>query len=76
MQRERVSSRSIASVGYDADAKTLEVEFHSGRLYQYIGVPPLVHDELVHADSIGAYFNANIRPIYPYLEVYVRSAGR
>ena len=75
MQRKRVSSRSIASVGYDVAARTLEIEFHTGRLYQYSGVPALVHEELVHADSIGAYFNANIRPIYPHLEVYVRSAG-
>jgi hypothetical protein len=69
MRRERVSSKSIASVGYDAEARTLEVEFHTGRLYQYIGVPPRVHEELVHADSVGAYFNANIRPIYPYRSV-------
>ena len=76
MRRRRVSSRSIASVGYDAAARTLEIEFHTGRLYQYSGVPALVHEELVHADSVGAYFNAKIRPIYPYLEIYVRSAGR
>jgi hypothetical protein len=69
MRRERVSSTSIASVGYDAEARTLEVEFHTGRLYQYTGVPPRVHEELVHADSVGAYFNANIRPIYPYRSV-------
>lgn len=69
MRQGRVASESIASVGYDAAAAILEVEFNSGRLYQYFEVPPMVHEELVHADSIGAYFNANIRPIYPYLQV-------
>lgn len=64
MRRKRVASKSIASVGYDAAAAILEVEFHNGRLYQYFEVPPRVHEELMKADSIGAYFNANIRPIY------------
>jgi hypothetical protein len=69
MRRRRVSSESIASVGYDAAAKTLEIEFHTGRLYQYMCVPAHVHEELVHAESVGAYFNAKIRPIYPYRPV-------
>lgn len=66
MRRERVASESLASVGYDDASEILEVEFHNGRVYQYLGVPPEVHDGLVHADLIGAYFNANIRPTYPY----------
>lgn len=65
-QRAPVSSSSIASIGYDARAKTLEVEFNSGRVYRYYDVPQTVHYELVSASSIGGYFNANIRPNYPY----------
>jgi hypothetical protein len=63
-----VSSSSISSVGYDAGRETLEVEFHSGRVYQYYGVPSAVHQKLVRADSIGGYFNSRIRPNYPYAE--------
>ncbi len=65
-QREPVRSSSIASIGYDAGTKTLQVEFNSGRVYQYYGVPKAVHSDLVGAPSIGAYSNANIRPNYPY----------
>lgn len=65
-QREPVSSSNIASVGYDAGTKTLEVEFHGGRVYRYYDVPETVHYELVAASSIGGYFNANVRQYYPY----------
>ncbi len=37
MKREPVESSMIASIGYDANAETLEVEFNAGGLYQYEG---------------------------------------
>ena len=37
MQRTPVDSTNLASVGYDADTKMLEVEFHGGSAYQYEG---------------------------------------
>lgn len=68
MQRHPVGSRSIASVGYDPESLVLEVEFHTGRVYQYRGVPADVHQELLAADSIGAYLAHSIKPHYPASE--------
>ena len=65
-QRQLVSSTSIASVGYDPAAKTLEVEFNGGRVYRYYGVPAALHSQLLEASSVGAYFNANVRGRFPY----------
>lgn len=66
MEREPVSSSSISSIGYDADTETLEIEFNTGLVYQFYGVPEDVHAEILEAPSIGAYFNAYIRPAYEY----------
>jgi hypothetical protein len=48
-------------VGYDGATKTLEIEFQSGIVYQYSGVPSKVHAELVRSDPIGKYFSDKIR---------------
>ena len=40
---------------------TLEVEFNSGAVYQYQGVPQSENDALMSAGSKGTYFNANIK---------------
>jgi hypothetical protein len=66
MRRERVSSSSITSVGYDADIKTLEVEFVSGRVYRYRGVEEEVHEAFLRASSKGKFFNEHIKDAYPF----------
>jgi hypothetical protein len=58
----RVNSSVIRAVGYDSG--TLVVEFHSGRSYEYHGVPSSVYEALQHASSVGAYYNQNIRGSY------------
>ncbi|MCU1659397.1 MAG: hypothetical protein JWO57_4053 [Pseudonocardiales bacterium] len=37
----------MAAVGYDAVSATLRVRFRNGRLYDYLGVPTHVHDDLL-----------------------------
>jgi len=64
MIRERVQSSNLKSVGYDAETKTLEVEFHDGDVYQYFNVPAVVHRDLLHAPSIGQYFSFFIKTTY------------
>ena len=39
MERERVTSSNIFSVGFDENSETLEIEFHDGSIYEYYGVP-------------------------------------
>lgn len=61
MNREPVESSTVSSIGYDATTAVLEVEFHSGGLYQYSQVPSDVHARLLAAKSIGSYLNTVIK---------------
>lgn len=64
MERKAVRSTNIASVGYDAGTKTLEIEFKSGGVYQYAGVPEKRYDALMKSPAIGSYFHREIKPWY------------
>ncbi len=66
MQLETVSSRAIHAIGYDAPRRVLEVIFNTGRIYQFVGVPPEEFERLRSAESKGEYFNASIRDAYSY----------
>jgi hypothetical protein len=66
VKRTPVSSSSIASVGYDAVTRILEVEFAHGHVYRYRDVPAAVARAFLSAPSLGAYLNANIRDVYRY----------
>ena len=61
VERTYVASSVIASLGYDGGKKVLEVEFRTGRVYRYFGVPERVYRELRTAPSIGSYFNRQIK---------------
>ena len=65
MEREPVSSSNLVSVGYDPDSETLEVEFTKTGVYQYSNVPLFMHERLMGADSVGKFFNAEIKHAYP-----------
>lgn len=69
MNRISVNSTSIASIGYDPDTQTLEVEFNNGNVYQYFDVPQVVYDSFISADSHGKFLNSNIKGIYRYARV-------
>ncbi|MQB43194.1 KTSC domain-containing protein [Rhizobium sp. ICMP 5592] len=66
MQRQAVSSSNIASVGYNSRSQTLEIEFHSGGLYEYYDVPESVYDDLMAAGSHGTYFHEHIKDKYRF----------
>lgn len=64
MNRAPVASTDIASIGYDADTTVLEVEFLSGAIYQYQGVPEDLHQGLMNSGSKGGF-----------LAQYIKAAG-
>lgn len=70
MKRQPVNSSNLASVGYDAASQTLEIEFHSGGIYQYFSVPPSQYNNLMTAVSLGSYFHHNIRDHYRHQRIY------
>lgn len=61
VDREPVTSSSIRSVGYDAASETLEIEFTGTGVYQYLSVPQFMWERLMAADSMGKFFNAEIK---------------
>jgi hypothetical protein len=69
MERQAVSSSNLASVGYDPDSETLEVEFNNGRIYQYYNVPLFMYERLMQAGSIGTFLNTQIKGSYAYSQV-------
>ena len=66
LERQPVKSRILRSVGYDDSTKILEIEFHTGLVYQYSGVSPKVYKDLMHSGAeIGKYFSEKVRPKFP-----------
>lgn len=68
MERVKVQSSAIASVGYDADHAVLEVEYvpkahdSEGDVWQYAPVAPSVWRMLLQPNvSVGAIVNALVR---------------
>ena len=69
MDRVSVTSSNLASVGYDPETLTLEIEFHSGSVYQYFKVPLALHSRLMAARSLGRFFHKHIEDRYQYKRV-------
>lgn len=69
MERQRVTSSNVRSVGYDATSEVLEVEFNTGGIYQYLNVPETIYAALMHAASKGRYLNDHVKDRYRYRQV-------
>lgn len=64
MNRTRVKSSNIASVGYDKTKQLLDIEFVNGGLYRYYQVPQEVYNTLMKADSLGEFHAQEIKNKY------------
>jgi len=69
LERQTVKSRILRSVGYDESTKILEIEFQTGLVYHYLGVPPKVFADLMHSGEIGKYFSEKVRPRFQAKQV-------
>jgi hypothetical protein len=74
VKRTPVVSSMMASVGYDAKWRVLEIEFRSGDVYEYVDVPPEVFHALRVTSSKGRLFNARIDRVYR--SVQIERAGK
>lgn len=61
-----LQSSNLRSATYEATSRKLTIEFHSGGVYAYTGVPEQVFADLLAATSHGRYFSAMIRDRYRY----------
>jgi len=64
VQRKRVNSSKIRSVGYDEATRMLEVEMSNGQVFQYSGVYPEVHRRFMAAPSPTSFFDDKIAEEY------------
>jgi len=71
LERQSVKSVILRSVGYDDSTKILEIEFHSGLVYQYSGVPLKVYKDLMRSGEIGKYFSEKVRTRFRTKQVVV-----
>jgi len=64
MERKRVNSSRIRSVGYDERNQVLEVELSNGTVYQYSKVSPEVHRRFMAAPNPTSYYDDKIAEEY------------
>ena len=64
MERKRVNSSKLRSVGYDEKSRTLEVELSGGKVYQYVGVYPEVYRRFMAAPNPTSFFDDKIAEEY------------
>ena len=63
-QWQQLESSNLKRCSYDIETETLQIQFQSGKVYPYQGVPASVYNGLLEAPSAGKYFNENIKDQY------------
>jgi KTSC domain len=56
-----VSSSMATTIAYDSHEQTLQVEFKSGAVYEYSGVDAETWEDFYAADSVGSFYNQQIK---------------
>ena len=64
-----VTSSNLRAVDYDPRTATLTIDFHTGRRYQYHGVPETLYRQLLYAASKGQFFASFIRGHFPTIRI-------
>ena len=64
MQRKRVNSSKLRSIGYDELSRPLEVEMSNGQVFQYTGVYPEVYRRFMAAPNPTSFFDDKIAEEY------------
>lgn len=64
-----VKSRIISFLAYDQERRRLQIEFRSGAVRVFVGVPLRIVNALVNAKSPGSYYIDNIRTNFERIPV-------
>jgi len=76
IERIKVSSSNIESIGYDKERKELYVEFRGGGIYVYAGVPGLVYEKLMESNSKGRFLANNVKSVFLCSKVSVEEEDK
>jgi hypothetical protein len=66
VDRISVESKALVSLGYDEQACCLELEFRSGSVYRYLGVPRSVYEWLLRTPNKGVFVARQITGRYAF----------
>jgi hypothetical protein len=69
MNRTTVASPGIAQVGYEEGSEILEIEFVSGKIFQFYNVPLKLFDQLMNSSQKELYYESNILIRFPYTRI-------
>jgi hypothetical protein len=69
MLRIVLKSTSLNAMAYQDQQALLTLEFRSGAIYRYFGVPGETYRGLLLAESKGTYFNRHIRNRFSYTKI-------
>jgi uncharacterized protein len=73
MKRQSVNSSMIASIGYDLQEETMEVEFvNGGEVYQYFDVPYGIYHAFMESASKGEFMREEIMDKYDFSKIKVK----
>ena len=61
MERKKVNSTHVRSIGYDTKDQTLEIEFFSGSVMQYSRVSSEIHRRLMASTAMKSFIEDNIQ---------------
>lgn len=64
-----MASSVIRAFDYDPVEQALDVVFVSGRRYRYHDVPDELYGRMLHATSVGEFFNAHVRDQFSFTEL-------
>jgi len=62
-------SSNLVSASYEVWSGTLTIEFHSGAVYEYADVPPVVYDRLISNQSPGSFHHQHISNRYSFRRI-------
>jgi hypothetical protein len=64
-----VHSSMASQVTYDYERETLQIEFNNGSVYEYSEIEPELWEDLQSTDSVGSFYNQEIKGYYPSVKV-------
>jgi len=69
MNRTAITANGIAQVGYEQGSEILEIEFTSGKVFQFFNVPEKMFNQFMNTPQKEFYYERNIYERFPYKRV-------
>jgi KTSC domain-containing protein len=69
MNRTGVTANGIAQVGYEDGSEILEIEFSSGKVFQFFNVPQKMFNQLMSTSHKEIYYEREILERFPYKRI-------